>query len=154
MPGRRYLPPPVIGVSTDPILCLPGLATVTGVLQEATAWYQPADWCGNRLPSLAMDALPPEAAALVRPERVWSRAEVLGRPSPVPAVAGTYAWYFKQLPAAIDTTKCISWVGLTLLYVGISLDLPPGGGHRGYAAMVDGSGLMMACCCSHSMGDR
>jgi FMN phosphatase YigB (HAD superfamily) len=32
-------------------------------------------------------------------------------------------------------------------------DFPPGGGHRGYAAMVDGSG-MVACCCSHSMGGR
>ena len=35
-----------------------------------------------------------------------------------------------------------------------ALDLPPGGGHRGYAAVVDGSRLMVACCCSHSMGDR
>ncbi len=31
---------------------------------------------------------------------------------------------------------------------------PPGGGHRGYAAVVDGSGLMVACCCSHWMGGR
>jgi hypothetical protein len=31
---------------------------------------------------------------------------------------------------------------------------PPGGGHRGYAAMVNGNGLMVACSCSHSMGDR
>jgi hypothetical protein len=36
----------------------------------------------------------------------------------------------------------------------IALDFPPGGGHRGYAAMADGSGLTVACCCSHSMGDR
>lgn len=64
-----------------------------------------------------MGELPPGAAGLVRPDRVWSRAEVLGRPSPVPAVAGTYAWYLTQLPAAIDTTRCISWAGLTLLYV-------------------------------------
>jgi hypothetical protein len=34
------------------------------------------------------------------------------------------------------------------------LDFPPGGGHRGYAAVVDGSGLMVAWCCSHSMGGR
>jgi hypothetical protein len=53
---------------------------------------------------------------------------VLGRPSPVPAVAGTYAWYFKQLPAAIDTTNCVSWSGLTLLYVGISPKAPPANG--------------------------
>ena len=75
-----------------------------------------------------MGELPPGAAALVRPDRVWSRAEVLGRPSPVPAVAGTYAWYFKQLPAAIDTTRCSSWAGLTLLYVGISPKAPPASG--------------------------
>ena len=39
----------------------------------------------------------------------------VGRPSPVPAVVGTYAWYFKQLPGAIDATSCVSWAGLTLL---------------------------------------
>jgi hypothetical protein len=27
------------------------------------------------------------------------------------------------------------------------LDFPPGGGHRGYADVVDGSGLIVACCC-------
>ena len=31
---------------------------------------------------------------------------------------------------------------------------PPGGGHRGYAATVDCSGLMAAWRCSHSMGGR
>jgi hypothetical protein len=36
----------------------------------------------------------------------------------------------------------------------LALDLPPGGGHRGYAAMVDGSGLVVGCWCSHSMGGR
>jgi hypothetical protein len=35
-----------------------------------------------------------------------------------------------------------------------AVDLPPGGGHRGYAAMVDGSGPMVACWCSHSIGGR
>jgi hypothetical protein len=35
-----------------------------------------------------------------------------------------------------------------------SLDLPPRGGHRGYAAMVDGSRLMVACWCSHSIGGK
>jgi hypothetical protein len=34
------------------------------------------------------------------------------------------------------------------------LDFPPGGGHRDYAAVVEGSGLMVACWCSHSMGGR
>jgi hypothetical protein len=43
-------------------------------------------------------------------------------------VAGTYAWYFRQLPAAIDTTRCTSWAGLTLLDVGISPKAPPASG--------------------------
>jgi len=42
-------------------------------------------------------------------------------------VAGTYAWYFKQLPA-IDTTSCVSWSDLALLYVGISPKAPPASG--------------------------
>jgi hypothetical protein len=74
-----------------------------------------------------MDELAPGAAALVRPERVLSRAEVLGRPSPVPAVAGTYAWYFKQFPAVIDSTRCVR-SELTLLYVGIPPRAAPVGG--------------------------
>jgi hypothetical protein len=41
-----------------------------------------------------------------------------------------------------------------LLFPTGGLDLPPGGGHRGYAAVVDSSGLMVACWCSHSMGGR
>jgi hypothetical protein len=36
----------------------------------------------------------------------------------------------------------------------VEVDFPPGGGHRGYAAMVDGSGPMVACWCSHSIGGR
>jgi hypothetical protein len=44
--------------------------------------------------------------------------------------------------------------GIRKLLLGAAVDLPPGGGHRGYAAVVDGSGLTVACCCSHSMGDR
>jgi hypothetical protein len=39
-------------------------------------------------------------------------------------------------------------------FAGAPVDLPPGGGHRGYAAVVDGSGLTVACSCSHSMGGR
>jgi hypothetical protein len=100
-------------------------------VSAGVAWLQAVgrlDGPGNRLPFIAMDELPPEAAALVRPDRVWSREEVLGRPSPVPAVAGAYAWYFKQLPAAIDSTKCVSWSALNLLYVGISPKAPPASG--------------------------
>jgi hypothetical protein len=45
------------------------------------------------------------------------------------------------------------WFLLLALLTGL-LDLRPGGRHRGYAAIVDGSGLMAVCCCSHWMGDR
>jgi hypothetical protein len=69
-----------------------------------------------------------EAAPLVRPQRVWSRAEVLALPSPVPPVRGVYAWYFKQLPGIIDTTRCVRRGELTLLYVGISPKAPPTNG--------------------------
>lgn len=41
-----------------------------------------------------------------------------------------------------------------LSYQAAKMDLPPGGGHRGYAATGDGSGLLVACWCSHSMGGR
>jgi hypothetical protein len=44
--------------------------------------------------------------------------------------------------------------GETQQELGRLLDSPSGGGHRGYAAMVDGSGSIVACCCSHSIGGR
>jgi hypothetical protein len=51
--------------------------------------------------------------ALIRPDRFWSAAEVTTRPSPVPAVAGVYGWWFSEPPSE----------GLPadeLLYVGIA----------------------------------
>ena len=53
---------------------------------------------------------------LVQPARLWSRAEVLARPSPVPSHPGVYGWYFRQLPWPIDTAPCVTWSGCTLLY--------------------------------------
>jgi threonine/homoserine/homoserine lactone efflux protein len=54
-----------------------------------------------------------------------------------------------------------AWIAIAAVFASARLadsattvDFPPGGGHRGYAAVVDGSGLMVACCCSHSTGDR
>ncbi|MFD3519467.1 GIY-YIG nuclease family protein [Streptomyces sp. NPDC058653] len=47
------------------------------------------------------------------PDHLWSAGEVLARPSPVPATAGVYGWYFDQSP----------YPGLPaeqLLYVGIA----------------------------------
>jgi hypothetical protein len=50
---------------------------------------------------------------LQRPERLWSRAEVLTRPTPVPPVAGIYGWHFATAPdPTLDANR--------LLYVGIA----------------------------------
>lgn len=51
---------------------------------------------------------------------MYSRSEVLSKPSLVPAKRGMYAWYFKKFPAIIQTEGCIVKDNLTLLYVGIS----------------------------------
>lgn len=64
---------------------------------------------------------------LVCPERLWSRHEVLSRPSPVPRSPGVYAWYFRGLDSvpSISSPKAD---GFRLLYVGISPSAPPRNG--------------------------
>ena len=63
----------------------------------------------------------PLLRTLVSPDRVWSRHEVVSvRPCPVPAEAGVYGWFFRELPAAIDVGHCREFRSLHLLYVGIS----------------------------------
>lgn len=69
-----------------------------------------------------MDSI--ELSAITQPGRVWTRAEVLQRPSPVPNGPGVYGWYFRDLPVACDTTGCTRSDDLTLLYVGISPHAP------------------------------
>jgi hypothetical protein len=61
-------------------------------------------------------------------------------------------WMPNAMPFGLERDFFLDWVRLAD-QAGF-VDLPPGGGHRGYAAVVDGSRLMVACCCSHSMGDR
>ena len=61
---------------------------------------------------------------LIRPERVWSRAEVASRPCPVPKIPGVYAWYFREIPGEIPIAGCNTFEDLTLLYVGISRAFP------------------------------
>jgi hypothetical protein len=56
------------------------------------------------------------------PERLFSRAEVLQRPSPVPTSNGLYAWYFREVPPVIPTDGCLTVDGKTLLYLGIAPD--------------------------------
>lgn len=67
-------------------------------------------------------------AALTRPNGVHARSDVLATPSPAPATAGLYAWWFRQLPPGIDAVGCQCVDGLTLLYVGISPKEPPTNG--------------------------
>lgn len=62
---------------------------------------------------------------LVSPQRLWTRTEVLDRPSPVPASPGVYAWYFNEIPPGLSTEGCVRSGDLTLLYVGISPKRPP-----------------------------
>ena len=58
--------------------------------------------------------------SLSQPFILYSRSGVLSKPSPVPAVRGVYAWFFKEIPSGVPVDGCIVRDGLTLLYVGIS----------------------------------
>jgi len=68
------------------------------------------------------------ASIIASPDRLWSRAEVLGRDSPVPREAGLYAWYFKVVPPGVPVDSCTTVEGKTLLYSEISPKAPPKNG--------------------------
>ena len=59
---------------------------------------------------------------ITNPERLYSRSEVLSKPSPVPTESGLYAWYFADIPSAVPVEGCLKSDGKTLLYLGISPD--------------------------------
>ena len=59
---------------------------------------------------------------VIPPVRLYSRAEVLCRPSPVPTENGLYAWYFRDIPPHVPTDACLKFNGDTLLYLGIAPD--------------------------------
>jgi hypothetical protein len=59
---------------------------------------------------------------VVSPERLYSRAEVLQRPSPVQAANGLYAWYFREIPPGVPADGCLKFEDATLLYLGIAPD--------------------------------
>jgi hypothetical protein len=61
---------------------------------------------------------------VLKPSRLWTRAEVLARPSPVPKCAGVYAWYFRHLDC-VPVADCLGCGEFRLLYVGISPSAPP-----------------------------
>lgn len=69
-----------------------------------------------------------EVTGFLSPRRVYSREQVLARPSPVPAAGGVYGWRFGRLPPLVDAGGCRQHDGLTLLYTGISPREPPGNG--------------------------
>ena len=61
---------------------------------------------------------------LVHPAALWTRTQVRERPSPVPATAGVYAWYFTNPPSVVPLEGTRTWAGAFLLYVGISPKQP------------------------------
>jgi hypothetical protein len=58
--------------------------------------------------------------ALRYPSHLYSRAEILARPSPVPDIPGIYGWYFRTPPGGIDANRGIKVQDRSLLYVGIA----------------------------------
>lgn len=67
---------------------------------------------------------------LLSPATVWTRGEVLTRPSPVPAEPGVYAWYFDEPPPGVPLQGCHTTSDGVLLYVGISPKAPSQNGVR------------------------
>jgi hypothetical protein len=58
--------------------------------------------------------------SLTQPISIYSREEILSKPSPAPEVPGVYSWFFKEIPGITPADKCITKNDLTLLYIGIS----------------------------------
>jgi len=50
--------------------------------------------------------LAPQADVLLNPARLWTRAEVLVRPCPVPREPGVYAWYTLELTERLKQARC------------------------------------------------
>jgi hypothetical protein len=69
-----------------------------------------------------------EIVTFVDPGRVYSREDVLARPSPVPGQDGVYGWWFRQVPSLVVADGCRQHQALRLLYVGISPKRPPENG--------------------------
>lgn len=65
---------------------------------------------------------------LLTPTHLYTRAEVLSRPSPVPKAPGIYAWYFDEPLAGLDVRGCHTIPDGMLLYVGIAPKEPPRNG--------------------------
>jgi Ser/Thr protein kinase RdoA (MazF antagonist) len=70
-----------------------------------------------------MDELISLPQELLHPQKLFSRDDVLTRPSPVPKQPGVYAWYIRNLPEIVPTAVCHHHNNLALVYVGISNNL-------------------------------
>src|SRR5258708_37816640 len=66
-----------------------------------------------------------KAQKLLSPDRLYNASEIGSRPSPVPACAGVYAFYFNEPPPGIDSKDCHRIDQHALLYVGIAPKPPP-----------------------------
>ncbi len=87
-------------------------------------------------------------------------------PSPVPPASGVYGWFFSAAPGNVDLSRCISFQGLSLLYVGIAPKAPIVDGrivsratlrsriHNHYRGNAEGSTLRLTlgCLLSASLG--
>jgi hypothetical protein len=62
--------------------------------------------------------------SLLRPAHLYRAADVLARPTVVPASAGIYAWYFDDIPTGVDPAECHRHDDRVLLYAGISPNAP------------------------------
>src|SRR4051812_45024264 len=71
-----------------------------------------------------------QSESLLSPVHLYSRGEVLARPSPVPEAPGVYAWYFREIPRDVPISGCVQSRDYTLLYIGISPSAPPNNGKR------------------------
>lgn len=68
--------------------------------------------------------------SLRHPDHLYTRSEVLARPSPVPRKPGVYGWFFCQAPPGVPTDNCVTVDSCVLLYAGIAPKCPPRGGGR------------------------
>ena len=67
---------------------------------------------------------------ILTPDKLWTRAEVLSKPCPVPREGGVYGWYFDAVPPGIVAANHHTVGKASLLYVGISPKAPPKNGAR------------------------
>lgn len=65
---------------------------------------------------------------ITHPPRLWTRQEIIAKPSPVPREPGVYGWYFRNLPGSVHVADCLRYDDLVLAYVGISPKAPPTSG--------------------------